>query len=84
LSCDFKYTVFSEQHKSFLEGLPHLQVFTLPAHKWVDAVAPILATEYNKTKNIVNTLFITTKVRSYLISKIKTLLKKDDLGQLTK
>jgi hypothetical protein len=69
LSCDFKYTVFSEQHKSFLEGLPHLHFFTLPEHKWVVAVAPILATEYNKNKNIVNTLFmsslITPKVQPY-------------------
>jgi hypothetical protein len=49
---------------SFLEGLAHLQVFTSPAHKWVVAVAPILATEYNKTKNIVITLFISPLISS--------------------
>ena len=49
---------------SFLEGLPHLQVLTLPAHKWVVAVAPILATAYNKTKNIVITLFIRPLITS--------------------
>ena len=65
VSCAFKKTVFSEQHTSFLAGLPHLHVFTLPAHRWVVAVAPILATAYNKTKNIVITLFITPKVRPY-------------------
>jgi hypothetical protein len=47
---------------SFLEDLAHLHFLTLPAHKWVVAVAPILATEYNKTKNIVNTLFMSSLI----------------------
>jgi hypothetical protein len=50
---------------SFLEDLAHLHFLTLPAHKWVVAVAPILATEYNKTKSIVITLFIPSKVQPY-------------------
>jgi hypothetical protein len=53
---------------SFLEGLAHLQVFTSPAHKWVVAVAPILAIEYNKIKNIVMTLFIEPKVQPISIT----------------
>jgi hypothetical protein len=31
VSCAFKKTVFSEQHTSFFEGLPHLHFFTFPA-----------------------------------------------------
>jgi len=54
------------QQRSFLAGLPHLHVFTLPAQACEVTVAPMLETVYNKSKNIVSTFLITSKVLTNL------------------